>query len=597
MTPNNSPMSDPQNRRNLLLAVILSTVFMVAWQIFVLQPEQEAAEAARATQEAMSREDKMRAIVDGVEQTQTLRAFEPLDGSPAIAAIQPSAQERAAQNAQRIKINTSRMHGSLSLAGARIDDVTLADYKVSLDEGSAEIKALSRTDSEMPYFAEFGWVDANQQGVKLPSKTTMWKVMGGAKDVVLTPTSPVTLLWDNGQGVRFVRTISVDENFMFSVEQRVENNSGVALSLSPYALINRQFIDPGQEYFILHEGPLAVQNEILEEVSYEDLRDDGAQEFKTGRGWLGFTDKYWLTALVPDDASEHTLRMNYYSKNNADRYQADMLGQPKALAVGGEITTKTHLFAGAKEVHLLDSYSEKFEIPLFDRAVDFGMLYFLTRPFFSALTFFYGLVGNFGVAIMCLTVCVKLVLFPLANKSYKAMGQMKVLMPQIQELREKHKDDKMAMNQEMMKLYQKEKVNPMSGCLPILVQIPIFFALYKVLFVSIEMRHAPFFGWIHDLSAPDPTTIFNLFGLIPVDLPSFLQIGIWPVIMCITMILQQKLNPKPTDEMQAKVMAMLPYFFLFLFATFPAGLVIYWAWNNTLSITQQWIIMRRHGRN
>lgn len=586
MTPSQSPMTDPDNRRNLLLAVVLSTVFMVAWQIFVLQPEQEAAEAARTVQEKMREEQK-----DTV-------AFEPLDTvEDAFKPVEEVIKEVQMRNAPRIKINTPRMHGSLSLLGARIDDVTLADYRVSQEAQSEEIKVLSRTDGELPYFAEFGWIDNNSQGVKLPNKDSLWHVLGGDEKPILTPKSPVTLVWNNGQNVRFVRTISVDDNFMFSVQQRVENNSGAALSLSPYALINRQYDDPGQEFFILHEGPLAVQNEVLEEVSYEDLRDDDNFSEKTGRGWIGITDKYWLTALVPGDAQEHVLRMNHFTKGTADRYQVDMMGAAQAIAAGGEVTAETHLFAGAKEVHQLDAYSEKFDIPLFDRAVDFGMLYFLTRPFFSALTFFYELVGNFGLAIMCLTVCVKLVLFPLANKSYKSMGQMKVLMPQIQELREKHKDDKMAMNQEMMKLYQKEKVNPMSGCLPILVQIPVFFALYKVLFVSIEMRHAPFFGWIKDLSAPDPTSVFNLFGLIPFDPPSFLMIGIWPVIMCITMIMQQKLNPKPADEMQAKIMGMLPYFFLFLFATFPAGLVIYWAWNNTLSVLQQWVIMRRHGKN
>lgn len=587
-------MSDPENRRNLLLAVVLSTVFMVAWQIFVLEPEREVAEAARAAQAKMAAEQQETVAFEPL----TEGAVSALTAAKEIAATPLQLQQEALANAPRIKINTPRLHGSLSLAGARIDDVTLADYQVSQEAESAEIQVLSRTDGEMPYFAEFGWVDVNSQGVKLPSKSSLWKIAGGsAANVTLTPDSPVTLMWENGQGIRFVRTISVDENFMFSVEQRVENNSGVAISLAPYALINRQYADPGQEYFILHEGPMAVQNEVLEEVSYESLRDDENFSEKTGRGWIGITDKYWLTALVPGDGAEHVLRMNHFNKGTADRYQVDMMGQGKDVASGAEMSATTHLFAGAKEVHLLDAYSEKFEIPLFDRAVDFGMLYFLTRPFFSALTFFHGLVGNFGIAIMCLTVCVKLVLFPLANKSYKAMGQMKVLMPKIQELREKYKDDKMAMNQEMMKLYQKEKVNPMSGCLPMLVQIPIFFALYKVLFVSIEMRHAPFFGWITDLSAPDPTSVFNLFGLIPFDPPSFLMIGIWPVVMCITMILQQKLNPKPADEMQAKVMAMLPYFFLFLFATFPAGLVIYWAWNNTLSIIQQWVIMRRHGKN
>ncbi len=587
--PPNVP--DPENTRNIMMAVVAAGVFMVIWQIFVLGPEQEAIQAAQKVQQ-----DKA-TIAKLAEQGDSLapNAVEPVaPGSQThTASVSPTQPE-----GPRIAINTPRLHGSLSLTGARLDALTLANYRQELDSESPEVQLLSRPGSEYPYFAEFGWVGTSQNSSALPNRNTRWSVVSpGGANASLTPEQPLILRWNNRRGLVFTRTISIDENYMFTVEQRVENVGARNQQLSSYALINRQYPRVDQEFFILHEGPLAVQNEILEEFSYSDLRDDEAIRFNDVKGWIGVSDKYWLTALIPPKGTAKAFNFNHYQSGDKDRYQVDFLGEANVLQPGAELSVTTHFFAGAKELDLIDRYSERLTIPLFDRSIDFGWLYFLTKPFFHIMTFFNSLVGNFGLAIMCLTICVKMVLFPLANKSYVAMGQMKLLMPQIQELRERYGDDKLAMNQEMMKLYQKEKVNPMSGCLPILVQIPVFFALYKVLFVSIEMRHAPFFGWIHDLSAPDPTSVINLFGLIPFDPPSFLAIGIWPVIMCATMVIQQKLNPKPTDEMQAKVMAALPYIFLFLFASFPAGLVIYWAWNNTLSIIQQWVIMKRHGRN
>ena len=333
----------------------------------------------------------------------------------------------------------------------------------------------------------------------------------------------------------------------------------------------------------------------LEEIDYDDLREDGPIELPSQGGWLGITDKYWLASLVPDQESELVANFRHYIAEGQDRYQVDYLRPAMTVPPGETIEVTDRLFAGAKEVGLLDFYANEYGIPLFDRAVDFGWFYFLTKPIFHILHFFYQLLGNYGLAILLLTLLVKLLFYPLANKSYRAMSKMKKLQPEMMRLREQFGDDKMRMNQELMALYKKEQVNPMSGCLPIVVQIPVFFALYKVLFVSIEMRHAPFFGWIQDLSAPDPTSLFNLFGLVPWNPPAFLMIGIWPLLMGATMLLQTKLNPQPADPIQAKVMMLLPLMFIFLFATFPAGLVIYWTWNNVLSVAQQWVIMRRMG--
>jgi YidC/Oxa1 family membrane protein insertase len=334
-------------------------------------------------------------------------------------------------------------------------------------------------------------------------------------------------------------------------------------------------------------------NNILEDIQYESLRDDGARTFADARGWIGITDKYWLTALVPEAGTMFDAEYKFFKRGDHDAYQTDLRGSAMEVAVGQTAQTKVRLFAGAKVVERLDDYSAKYDIPLFDRAVDFGMLYFLTRPIFGMMTYFHSLTGNFGVAILLLTCVIKILLFPLASKSMTAMSRMKKLTPKMTELRERYKDDKMKMNQEIMALYKREKVNPVAGCLPLLLQLPVFFALYKVLFVTIEMRHAPFFGWVKDLSALDPTNLFTLFGLIPWDAPAFLHLGIWPIIMCATMVVQQRLNPKPADEIQAMVMNWMPFMFLFLFASFPAGLVIYWAWNNVLSILQQLYINMR----
>jgi YidC/Oxa1 family membrane protein insertase len=428
--------------------------------------------------------------------------------------------------------------------------------------------------------------------VAVPDRDSVWQADGDE----IRPGQPVTLSWDNGEGLRFARTIALDDGYLLTVTQRIENTTEEPVGLFPFGLISRWGTPKTLGFYILHEGPIGVLEGKLHEIDYDDLQEDGDLDFRSQGGWLGITDKYWLTALIPDQQSEIEARFLHTLHDGQDRYQVDYRGTaPITVAPGQTAEITDRFFGGAKVVGLLDRYQAEYGIPLFDRAVDFGWFYFLTKPLFHVLHFFYQVTGNYGVAILLLTLLVKLIFFPLANKSYRAMSLMKKLQPKMMELREKYADDKMAMNQALMKLYKDEKVNPMSGCLPIVVQIPVFFALYKVLFVSIEMRHAPFFGWIHDLSAPDPTSVFNLFGLLPFDPPSFLMIGIWPLIMGATMLLQTKLNPQPADPVQAKVMMLLPVMFIFLFATFPAGLVIYWTWNNVLSIAQQWVIMKRMG--
>jgi len=572
-------MSD---QRNLILAVVLSIGIILMFQLFYEMPrireeqarlEQMATEQSETTLPLPSREAGTIAV----------------PGSDAAATMQD--REQALADAERVPIDNGRLHGSLSLKGGRIDDLTLADYRLTVDANSAEIELLNPVGSPDPYFIEYGWV-AGGDSIALPDNETLWQAEGPA---VLGADGPLRLTWDNGEGLLFAKQLSVDEDFLFTVERSVTNQGDTPVTLYPYSLISRWGTPDIIGFYILHEGPIGVLQETLTEVDYDDLLSDGDIKQTTENGWIGITDKYWLTALLPPqgEALEANFRVN--QATGEPRYQVDFLGQGRLIEPGQTISVTDHLFAGAKEITLLDKYEGALGLPLFDRAVDFGWFWFLTKPFLYSLNFFYGLFGNYGIAILMLTLVVKLLFFPLANKSYKSMTAMKKLQPEMQKLRERYENDKQKMQQELMALYQKEKVNPLSGCLPILLQIPVFFALYKVLFVAIELRHEPFFGWVRDLSAPDPTSIFNLFGLIPFDPPAFLMIGVWPLLMGLTMFLQQKLNPQPPDPIQAKIMSFLPVMFIFLFATFSAGLVIYWTWNNILSIAQQWVIMRRMG--
>jgi YidC/Oxa1 family membrane protein insertase len=568
------------DQRNLILAIALSVGIILAFQFFYELPrlrEMQARQAAEAERLAATAPAETGAAATGAG------AVAGTPGSPA--------EALAVASAQRIRIDNGRLHGTLNTQGGRIDDITLADYRETVDPNSPEIVLLSPAGRVGAYFGEFGWV-AQDPAVPVPGAETVWAADGER----VGRDQPVTLRWDNGQGLAFEKAIRLDGDFMFTIDRRVTNNGTAPVTLFPYALVSRWGTPHTAGFFILHEGPIGVLGGKLQEPNYKDLVGEGNKvQLESSGGWLGFADKYWLTALVPDQAQGIKGTFQHSKRGEIDLYQADYLGPPLVIAPGQTLSYTDRFFAGAKEVDKLDHYRDTYNIPLFDRAVDFGWFYFLTKPLFYILDAIYRFVGNYGVAILCLTLLVKLVLFPLANKSYKSMSAMKKLQPEMEKLRERFADDRAKMQQELMALYKREKVNPVSGCLPILVQIPVFFALYKVLFVSIEMRHAPFFGWIKDLSAPDPTSIFNLFGLIPWQPPLFLMIGIWPLIMGFTMWLQQRMNPQPTDPVQAKVMSFLPILFTFMLATFPAGLVIYWAWNNTLSVAQQWVIMRRMG--
>lgn len=487
----------------------------------------------------------------------------------------------------RLPIKNTSVRGSINLEGALFDDLTLTRYHETVDPQSSQITLLSAGKSSEAYYARFGW--AALPHTAMPTEHTRWET----QNTSLTEQTPVTLSWDNGQGLLFQQTISIDDNYMFTITQKVSNLSSTLFALTPESNLIRRSEPKSSGFFILHEGPVGVFEGKLHDPSYEDLSSTGRLQNPQGKGWLGLTDKYWLAALIPDPQLPIT---SFYTRQGTGdatlvtaTYQRDAL----SLSPGQSIETTEHFFAGPKVLNLLDGYQTTLGINHFDLAVDFGWFYFLTKPIFYALEFLKGILGNFGLAILTLTVFIKLLFLPLANKSYKSMGKMKALQPEIEKLRERYASDKMKLNEKIMGLYKQEKVNPMAGCLPMVVQIPVFFALYKVLFVSIEMRQAPFYGWIHDLSAPDPTTVFNLFGLIPWDPPSFLMIGAWPLVMGVTMFLQQKMSPPPADPAQAKVFLFMPLFFTYLLAQFPAGLVIYWTWNNILSISQQWVIMKR----
>lgn len=569
-------MSD---QKNLIIAIVLCFLIIFGFQAFVEPPKTDPQTQTQTTTTGDSSESRAPTVEGG--------SIPQIEQSP-VAAAQNRAQ--SLKSGDRIKIATPNLHGSISLQGGRIDDLTLAGYHETIEPTSAEIALLSPASAPNPYYAEFGWVRAADNSIKVPSAKTLWT----ADKTELTPTSPVTLTWDNGEGVIFTRHIAIDEDYMFTITQRVSNQSGTDTTLFPYGLISRQGEPKTQGFFILHEGLIGVMNESLNEVDYDDLVDSEAVSDTTTGGWIGITDKFWLTALIPDQTSSFKGRFSH--TQTGDRYQADFLGiKGIPVAAGSNAETVSHFFAGAKEVEKLDNYQQNLNVEKFELAIDWGWFYFLTKPIYFALDYLNKLIGNFGLAIITLTIAIKLLLLPLAHKSYVSMSKMKKLQPEMVKLREKHGEDKMKFNQEVMAMYKREKANPAAGCLPIVMQIPIFFALYKVLFVTLLMRHQPFYGWLTDLSAPDPTTLFNLFGLIPWTPPEFLMIGILPLLMGLSMFLQQKLNPQPTDPIQAKIFLFMPLFFMFLLASFPAGLVLYWTCNNVLSIGQQWLIMKRMG--
>ena len=591
-----------ENNRNFILAILLSIGVLFAWQTFFLpQPEQGPGPKPAEQQQQQVElgppqpqgEDAQPA--GGVPQPQGEGA-KPAGGVPQPGGAAPATltREKALAQSPRIAIETPSLKGSIALRGGRIDDLTLKDYRTTVDPKSAQVVLLSPADSPHAYYAESGFVGGAGGDLGLPTADTLWTA---ANQETLTPNSPATLTYDNGKGLKFTRTISVDDKYMFTVDDEVKNSGTEPVALYPYASVRRHETPEIQGFFILHEGLIGVVDEGLEEITYDNaLEEAEPAQFKSDSGWLGISDKYWAAVVIPEQGKAFNARFIGLKTNGRDLFQTDYaMAAPLTIAPGGTGQTQGRVFAGAKEVNVVDGYAATYGIPRFDRLIDWGWLYFLTKPLFFGLDYFFKLVGNFGVAILIVTVLIKLVLFPLANKSYVAMSRMKKLAPEMQRIKERYGDDRTRQQQAMMELYKKEKVNPASGCLPILVQIPIFFALYKVLFITIEMRHAPFFGWIKDLSAPDPTSIFNLFGLIPWEVPAFLVIGVWPLIMGITMWVQMKLNPAPPDPLQQKLFTWMPVFFTFLLASFPAGLVIYWAWNNFLSVIQQAAIMVRQG--
>lgn len=587
------------DNRNTIIAVILSGIVLLAWQYFYNMPEMERQRAAQLAQKAQT--ETTAPAQPGATSTPT-PAPAPGQAPQASGANQTvTVQDRPAAIAAtpRVKIDAPSIAGSISLKGARIDDVALLKYRETVDPKSPPIELFSPSGTKEPYYAEFGFVPAAGSTVKLPDQNTLWKQEGAN---TLTPTTPVVLTHDNGEGLTFKRTISIDDKYLFTIKDEVSNVGTAAATLYPFGLISRHGAPQVSGYYILHEGLVGVLGDKgLQEYNYKKIDEAKSVDFKVTNAWLGITDKYWAATLLPDPTASLTARYSSNPLGNTRTYQADYLLDPVTVAIGGNATTTTHLFAGAKETRLLDAYDKQLKLNRFELLIDWGWFYFITKPMFWAIDFLYHLVGNFGIAILLVTVIVKAIFFPLANKSYASMAKMKAIQPQLTALKEKFPDDKVKQQQEMMEIYKKEKINPVAGCLPIVIQIPVFFALYKVLFVTIEMRHAPFYGWIHDLSAPDPTNLFNLFGLLPFDpsqvplLGHYLVLGGWPLIMGVTMWFQMKLNPTPPDPTQKMIFDWMPVIFTFMLASFPAGLVIYWAWNNLLSVLQQSAIMRKNG--
>ncbi|WP_367364712.1 membrane protein insertase YidC [Candidatus Tisiphia endosymbiont of Nedyus quadrimaculatus] len=548
---------------NLVAAIVLSLGIIFGWQYFYDKPRLQKLEQQNKIYNKQVQELKKKNVQ-----------------------VEASKEAESFVATKRIQINSELLSGSIALKGLRFDDLVLLKYKQDLSKDSKPVVLFAHSQSEEAYFAEMGWFDKTGSNI-FPDSETLWQ----ADSDELTPTKPVNLSWINKDGVKFLVTISMDSNYLFTIDQTTVNDSKQPISVQYYGLINRKYTGKEKVANILHQGPIGAIDGRLKEHSFDDLKDKKIEKFPQGVvDWIGITDKYWLASLIPDKISKYSSNFNCVIKNGIEKYQIDFISPTQTIEVGNKFTISQRLFAGAKKVDLLDKYEKQYNITLFDRAIDFGWFYIITKPVFNAMNFFYHYVGNFGVSILIVTVIIKLLMFTLANKSYRSMKKTKKLQPEVERIRALYADDKMRLNQEVMALYKREKVNPIAGCLPIIVQIPVFFSIYKVLNVTIEMRQAPFFGWIKDLSANDPTTIFNLFGLLPFTCPSFLMIGVWPIFMALTMFLQQRMSPELADPVQAQVMKFMPLVFLVMFSSFPAGLLIYWSWNNILSIIQQYYI-------
>ena len=586
------------DNRNIILAIVLSMIVLFGWQFFVAGPQLD-----RAQQQAQIAAEQAQS--EAALATPAANAQPGVAGAPGAVAADGTVSfpDRAAAIAasERVTINTEDLEGSINLTGARLDDLELKQYRETVDPESPIITLLTPAGAPNAYFAEQGWVPAAGANIAVPDGQTVWSVEG--ENATLTAETPVTLVWDNGAGLIFRRTFAVDEHYLFTVTQSIENVGTGDVALFPYARIARHGTPKVANFFIQHEGPHGVlgSNNLVSR-KYSDLQNDQQVRLDNTTGWLGFSDKYWATAVLAKPDQQINALFSWKNANGYDDYQTSFVETtPVVVAPGQTATHESYLFAGAKEEAVISAYQNQYGFDRLELLIDWGWLHFITKPMYYLLTFLYGILGNFGLAILAVTVIVKAIFFPLASRSYASMAAMRRVQPEMKAIQERHKDDRAAQQQAMMALYKTEKINPLSGCWPILIQIPVFFALYTVIFISLDMRHAPFFGWIQDLAAPDPTNIFTLFGLIPWDptvLPvvgSFLHLGIWPVIMGITMWVQMKLNPPPPDPTQAMIFNWMPVIFTFMLGTFPAGLVIYWAWNNTLSVTQQWFIMKRHG--
>ncbi len=549
-----------QNQR-LILAMVLSILIMSLWQKYYIIPRMPQKQVVKESVQVLKNHQESHVIEDRDDLIYKTKA-------------------------ERLKFSNDEISGSINLRGAKLDDLILKKYHKTIKDDSDPVTLLSPSTTAEPYFITVGWVSKDRD-IILPDSNTLWT----SNSLNLSSESQATLHWTSPQGIRFMIKFAIDDDYMFTVEQSISNNYSSAVNISPYATISRGVNGQKSENVVVHQGAIAVSDGKLHEITFDDLIKEGKADFQKGANWLGFSDKYWLSALISEDSNLDAKFSSYVVHGN-HRVQADLLYVTRSVDVGSSNSSSIKIFAGAKNLDVLEGYETKYNLPMFDHAVDFGILYFITKPIFLLLHMFYDYIGNFGVAILLLTVFIKMLLFPIAYKGYVGMNKLRDLQPKMSELKERYKDDAQAFQKALVDLYKREKVNPAAGCLPILMQMPVFFALYKVLYVTIEMRHAPFFGWIQDLSAPDPTSIFNLFGLISWSPPAFLMIGVFPILMSITMYIQQKLNPEPTDPVQAKMMKMLPFIFLFMFSSFPSGMVIYWAWSNLLSIIQQVVIKK-----
>ncbi len=556
----------------LALSLIVSSVFLFVWLYFFdTKPNNQSSSDQTTATKIESQNQNLNKFVHAVEDKESIKS-----------------------QSTRIKIETDKILGSVSLAGPRLDDISLTEYKENTDENSKNVDLLIPSGVKLSEFIEFGWYAKSDYSTETPNKDTVWqKDNDSIENETINKNSSLNLTWTNKENVTFKIKITYEADYMFVIEQSVTNNSDKAVSLRNYGLINKAHeVDSKSNNSILHQGAVGVVNGSLEEYSYEKIKDDKLKQYKNQSiNWFGITDKYWLVSIMPEDQSlKYDLSFRHAIQNNVDKIQADFTTPYYKLSSGDQISLKFRTFVGPKKVSLLDYYENKNNIKLFDRAVDFGWLYIITKPLFIALTYINEKVGNFGISILIITVLIKLLMFGITNKSYKSVSKMKKLQPKIDAIKTTYASDKMKLNQKILELYKQEKVNPFGGILSLFIQIPVFFAIYKVLYVTIEMRHAPFYGWIKDLSAEDPTNIFNLFGLLSFTPPSFMHIGVLPIIMSLSMYVQQKFSPQPADATQAQVMKFLPLFFLFMFSSFPAGLLIYWTWSNILSIIQQYLI-------